>query len=161
MCPYEFFRDICHYRYQDKKYATIFFLGKLAFFIKKICFQQPLLCYRIDLMTSTVFVRTYFRPLQNVPLCLSCSIIREEIGHILESQERWLVFEKFGTRLLRSSKNHHIAGTKLVNWPCVPLWVVPWHLSCSISRQKIRHNFFAGKTCFFSKNFCFQQPLRC
>ena len=35
----------------------------------------------------------------------------------------------------------------------MPLWVVPWHLSCSTLRRKIRQSFFPGKFCLFS-NTC-------
>ena len=32
VCPYELFPDICHVRYYDKKYATIFFPENIASF---------------------------------------------------------------------------------------------------------------------------------
>ena len=51
---------------------TIFFTGKSAFF-SKICFQQPLRCYRNDIITSTVAVPIHVGPLEIVPWVLAHS----------------------------------------------------------------------------------------
>ena len=48
------------------------------FFSKKLCFQQPLSCYRNGLITSTVFVRLPCGPLKTAPWGLSHSIIWEK-----------------------------------------------------------------------------------
>ena len=56
---------------------------KVAFFFKNLCIQQPLGSWRNGLLTSTLIVRLPFGPLQVVVWRLSCSIIREEIGHNL------------------------------------------------------------------------------
>ena len=54
---------------------------KGCFFSKNLCFQQPLRCYRNDLIYYTVIVRVPFGPLQCVAWGLSHSILRENIGH--------------------------------------------------------------------------------
>ena len=42
---------------------NLFFTRKTAFFLKNLCFQQPLRCYRNGLVTSTVFFRIPCGPL--------------------------------------------------------------------------------------------------
>ena len=63
------------------------------------------------------------------------------------------VLKKFGSRLLRSQRNDHIAGTLLVKILCVPLKIVPWRLSYSLTRIESRPTFyFHWKRKFFFKN---------
>ena len=61
----------------------MFFSGKIAFCLKKLCFQQILSCYRKDPITSTVIFRITFGPLKIVRWGLLYSIIREKIGQNL------------------------------------------------------------------------------
>ena len=66
---------------REKIGHKIFFTGKVAFLFKNLCFQQPLMCYRNDLISSTVIARIPVEPLQIVLLTLLHSIIRENVGH--------------------------------------------------------------------------------
>ena len=42
---------------KTKKGQSVFFTGRVAFFLKNLCFQQSLRCYRNDLIQSTVIVK--------------------------------------------------------------------------------------------------------
>ena len=77
----------------EKIGQILFFTGKIAFF-RKFCLQQPLRCYRTDVVTSTEMVRVLFGPLKNVPWGLSHSILGEKIGKILFLREDCLFFQK-------------------------------------------------------------------
>ena len=61
------FPDICHVRYYEKIRQNIFLTGKLALFFKSLSFQQPLMCYRLDLMACTVIARMPSGPSKFVP----------------------------------------------------------------------------------------------
>ena len=52
------------------------------------------------------------------------------------------VLKKFGSQFLRSQRNDHIAGTLLVKILCVPLKIVPWRLSYSLTRIECRPTFY-------------------
>ena len=67
----------------EKKGQNLLFTGKFAFFFKKLCFQQPLRCYRNKHVISTAAVRMPFAPLSNVPWVLQHCIMREKIGQNL------------------------------------------------------------------------------
>ena len=70
--PEKLFPDVCHARWYEKKIGqNISFARKITFFYTSFCFQQPLRCYRIDLVTSQVIVRRlldYNLPLSFVTL---------------------------------------------------------------------------------------------
>ena len=51
--------EVCHTPESEKKQAKSFSsLETLRFFSQNMCFQQPLRCYRKDLVTSTATVKT-------------------------------------------------------------------------------------------------------
>ena len=54
-----------------------FLQWKCCLFFNSLCFQQPLMCYRNDLVTSTVIVRIACWPLYFIPWDLLHSILRE------------------------------------------------------------------------------------
>ena len=63
-------------------------------------------------------------------------------------------------RHLRSQRNDLIICTKSVKTPFVPLWIVLWHLSYSIIREKIGQNLFiTGKVAFFFETCFFNNLL--
>ena len=136
------------------------FTGEIAFFFKNLCFQHPFRCYSNDLITSIIFVRVPVGPLQIVPGYLSHSITWEKKAKFFCQREEkffWKVW--FSTSQVE--KTDHIARKLLVKVPLGPLLIDPWHLSCSILREKVDQNLlFTGKIAFFFKNLCFQQPLR-
>ena len=67
----------------EKIGQNLFFTGKIAFFFQSLCFQQPFRCYRNDLVTSTVIVRSSCGLLWIIPWGLSHSIMQEKIGQKL------------------------------------------------------------------------------
>ena len=146
------FPEVCHTRLYEKEKAKIISYWKDCFFSKICVFQQPPRCYRSDLITSTKVVGIPFAPLQIVPWALSHSITRGMWPKSFVTRKT-AFFEKFGSRLLRSWSNDHIACKGLVKIPCVLISVVPWHLSCSILREKLGQNlFFTRKIAFLCKN---------
>ena len=66
MEPYKNFFDNCLVDTTRKKGQNIFSLERLPFF-KNLSFQQPLMCYRNDLIASAVIARKPLGPLQFVP----------------------------------------------------------------------------------------------
>ena len=48
---------------REKQAKFFFLLENLPPFLKRVCFQQPLRSYRIDLITSTVNARKPYGPL--------------------------------------------------------------------------------------------------
>ena len=61
--PYKLFPDICNVRYYDKSRAKHSFQRKECLFFERFSFQQPLSCYRNDLVASTVDAGLPFGPL--------------------------------------------------------------------------------------------------
>ena len=59
-----------------------FFAGKLVFFFKSLCFQQPPRCYGKDLITCTMTVIIPWGAWQNVSRGLLYSVRRKEISQI-------------------------------------------------------------------------------
>ena len=47
---------------REKQAQNLFVTGMIAFFFKNLCFQQPLMSERADLITSTITVKTSFVP---------------------------------------------------------------------------------------------------
>ena len=137
-----------------KKSPKTFLHWKDCLFLSKVCvFQQPLRCYRSDLITSTVFVGLPFGPLQFVPWGLSHSIIRERKGQNNFLLER-LLFSKICVfqQLLRCYRSDLITSTVIVGIPFGHLQNVLWGLSHSIIREKMPKSFFHWKVCLFFKN---------
>ena len=62
-----------------------FIYWKLCVFFKNFCFQQPLRCFRNDLVTSAAIVKIPCGPFQSVPWGLSLSVLPEKIGQNLFS----------------------------------------------------------------------------
>ena len=62
----------------EKKGQNVFFIRKFPFYLENFIFHQPLRSWRIDLITSTVFVGKPLGPLQFVPWGLLHSMLREE-----------------------------------------------------------------------------------
>ena len=74
---------------------NVFFIRKFPFYLKNFIFHQPVMSWRIDLITSTVFVGNPMGPLQIVPWGLSHSILREKkTPKYLYSLERLPFFQK-------------------------------------------------------------------
>ena len=65
---------------------------KECIFFEKLCFQQPLRCYRIDLVTSTVIVRSPFGLLWIIYWGLPHSMNREKIQQKLFFTGRFCLF---------------------------------------------------------------------
>ena len=156
MCPSELFPDICHVRYYEKKYATIFFRGTFAFFFKNLCFQQPLRYYRNDLITSSVFVRISFRLLQIVTWCLWYSIIRERNTSISLVTGKIAFFRKFW---FSTSKILRKWSYRLQNTPQIALCALK---SCSLTfvmfdifKEITPQGFFSLKILPFFQKFVF------
>ena len=57
------FRTFFMFYYTRRNRRNLFFTGKVAFFFKSLCFQQPIGSWRNDLLTSTLIVRLPCRPL--------------------------------------------------------------------------------------------------
>ena len=57
MDPFKLFPDFCLVQWYKKKNGQIvFFTGKIAFFLKNLCFQQPLRSLKNALISSRVNV---------------------------------------------------------------------------------------------------------
>ena len=86
--------EVCHTRECEKKQAKIFSSLESFLFFQNLCFQQPLRCYRNDLVTSTVIVKIPCGFLWIVPWGLSDSIKREKIGQKLFLSWKFAFFSK-------------------------------------------------------------------
>ena len=101
---------------------NIFFTGKIAFFFKNSCFQQPLGSWRNDVLTSTLIVTLPCGPLQVVSGSLSCTKIREEVGQNLFTGKIAFFFKNLCFQQpLGSWRNFLITSTLNVKLPCRPL----------------------------------------
>ena len=88
-----------------------FFIGMIAFPFKRLCFQQPLKCYRNDLLTSKVVVRTLFGPSKIVLWAFLNSILRKK-ANIFFSLRKIAFFHKLALHQpLRSYKNRLLTCT--------------------------------------------------
>ena len=103
-------------------------------------------------MTSTVFVRICFRPLQNVPWCLSCSIKREEIGQFFCQRKdivflNSLILDFLGLKKMIFSLAQYLSENH----------VRPYELFldlCHVRYYEKKHDII-----FFPENFVFFQKL--
>ena len=77
--PYNVLTEDCHNRECAKKGKKLFFTGIFAYFFKNLCFQQPLRCYRNDLLTSRVLVRIPCEPFYIVHYDLLQSIMTQNL----------------------------------------------------------------------------------
>ena len=138
MYPDKLLSDVCHVRYYEKKRPKYFFRWKDCHSFQKLCFQEPLRCYRIDILPSTVTVRTPFQPLKTVFWGLSHSIRREKICQFFFYTGKIAFFFKFFCfqQPLRCNRNDLLTSTVFVKLTCGPLWVESWCFSCSIIREK-------------------------
>ena len=68
------------YSIKWEKAIKFFLHWKCCLFFKNLCFQQPLRCYRNELITSTVIVKTPFGLLKNVLWGLPHQTNREKMG---------------------------------------------------------------------------------
>ena len=141
----------------EKKAKIFFSLERLPFFSKFCVFKQPLRCYRIDLISSTVIVGLPFGALQTVPGVLSPSIIREKKAKTFFHWKDWLFFSKLCVfqQLLRCYRSDVITSTVIVGTPFGHFQNVPWGLSHSIIREKMPKAFFHWKVCLFIQKFVF------
>ena len=136
---------LSHSNIRLKSGQEVFLTGKFAFFFqKKLCFQQPLICWRNDPIPSTVIVRLSFGPLKTVPWGLSNSNIREKTAQFFSSLEGFPFFFKklCFQQHLRSWRNDLISFTVFVKKPCAPSLVVPGGLVHSIIRWKTAQKIF-------------------
>ena len=145
----------------EKRVQKLFFTGKFAFF-QKFVFQQPLRCYRNDLVTCTVFGRTPCRPLQIVPWGFLQSILWKKGPKVFYLLENLPFFQKFV-----SSTTSWV----LQKWSCNSLSNCEY-TSCTLikcprrfvtfdsTRKKGPNFFFSGKIVFLFKKLCLQQPRR-
>ena len=62
MHPHKKLHEASHTRYYGKCRSNNFFHWKGCLFFGNLCFQQLLRCYRNDLITSTVAVKTLYGP---------------------------------------------------------------------------------------------------
>ena len=135
-----------------KKVHNFFFNGKFAFF-SEICVQH-LRCYRNDLITSTVEIKTPYGPLEVVAWGLLYSIIREKLVNNLFSPE-WLPFFLeicVFNNLLGPKELIVFISTVIVRIRCESSYFLTSDLSHSIIREKIGQNlFFTVKCLFFQK----------
>ena len=119
-------------------------------FFSKICFQQPLRCYKNDPLTCTMIGR---RPCAAKKKCCSRSVM---LGNTRQSWPIFFTgkiafFEQIFCRPLRSWKNDRITCTIFNMLPSGPLSVVPWVLSNSIVPEKVGLLFFPLKEQPFEK----------
>ena len=96
-------------------------------------------------------------------LCRLLKIVSWGLSHSKFSEKKFknfcqreiaFFFEKFGSGLLRSERNHHIACKILVKVPFIPLQIVPWRFLRSITREKRGQYVF-----FFTGIFDFLQKF--
>ena len=120
-----------------------------------MCFQEPLRCYGNALISSTVFVETPVGHLQIVPPGLPHASTREKWKKIFCHRENCLFLESLLLDFFRSSRNDHIfACTLLVKIHSGQLQTVPWHLSCSILREKKASKYFSRERLPFFSEIC-------
>ena len=114
---------LCHTRESEKKKVKIFSSLETLPFFQNFFFQQPLRCYRNDLLTSTVIVRILFGPLWIVTWGLSHSIKREKLGQNLFFTGKVAFFFKklCFQQPRRCYRNDLVTATVIVKKPCGPL----------------------------------------
>ena len=130
----------------------------MPFFFQIFCFQQPLRCYRHDLLPSKATVTSPRGPLKTVPWGLSHLIMREKIGQNIFLNGKNAFFFNFFCfqQPLRCCRNDLVTLTVIFKIPCGPLKTVPSGLSHSIMRAEVRQNFsFTGKFTFFFQKLVF------
>ena len=146
-----------------KSLQLFFFTENIAFFFKKLYFQQFPRCYRNDLITSTVIVKTPFGSSKNVHWGWKHSISREKIGEIFFVA--WTI--AFFRKLVFSTTSHvlknfsHRFHSKCQN----NFWTFQ---KCSLRllildnfRKSLQLIFFTEDNANFFKKLCFQQFHKC
>ena len=156
--PYKPSFEVCHTWKNEKKGAIIFSsLGRLPFFFKKLCFQQPLICWRNDLITSIVIVKKPFEHLKTVPGGLSQLIFLRKVSQNLLLQREQLIFEKNLAIDLLGPRDKLLSIAKKGKQT---LWSLKKSSLTFVIFDKMRKNrpksFFHWKVCIFSKILCFQ-----
>ena len=138
-------------------------LESLRFFLKIFCFQQPLRCFRNDLLTSTVIVRIPCGPLKVVPWRLSRSIIRENSGQKTFFTGKFAFFFKSlcFQRLLSVEEMILYLPQQLSEHRVDPYICLLMLLTLDIARKYRQDSFIHWKGGIFFENSGFQQPLRC
>ena len=144
-----------------KRRPKSFLHWKVCFFFQKFVFQQPLRCYRNDLVTCTVFGRIPCRPLQIVPWDFSQSILWKKEAKVFYLLEVLPFFQNFV-----SSTTSWV----LHKWSCNfrncqnILWTV---INCPLrfvtldnARKNRSKSFLRSENALFFRNFCLQQHLR-
>ena len=121
-----------------RKHRSNFFLHwKVCLFFKKLCLQQPLSCYRNDLLTSTVIARIPCGPLKIIRWCVSHSIFWEKIGKNFFFTGKFAFSKIFCFQQpLRCYRNYLLTSTVNARIPCGPFKTIRWGLSHSIIWEK-------------------------
>ena len=139
-----------------------FIYWKFGLFFKNFCFQQPLRCYRNNLVTSKKFVRDFCGPLQIVAWGSSHSIMRERIGQNLFFAGRLPYFSEncVYNNLLGPKKRSYNFHSNCQN----TLWTLADRSLRFITLDNARKNrsksFLRWKIALIFENLCLQQPLR-
>ena len=119
--PHKLSLEVCHLENARKNMPKAFLQWKACLnFFKILCFQQPLRCYKNDLVTSTVIVRSSCGLLWIIPWGLSHSIMQEKIGQKLFFTGKIAFFFQ---RLcfqqpFRCYRNDLVTSTLVVKKPC-------------------------------------------
>ena len=117
--------------------------------------------YRNDFSTLTIIIKKTCRPLFVISRGFSHSKTWEKKAKTLCHLEITFFFEKFGSGLLGSKRNHLLACKLPVKLPFMPLQFVSWPLSSSIIQEKRAQKvFFSLETLpFFAKDCTFNNLL--
>ena len=135
---------------------------KVAFFLRKFVFSTTFRCYRNDLVSSTVNVRSPCGLLWIIYWGLSHSINWEKIQQKLFFNGKFAFFFKnlCFQQLFRCNRINPLTWKVNVKRDCGYSYIRPSDLSHSRIREKTGQKiFFTGKFAFFSKSCVFNNFL--
>ena len=135
----------------------------LAFISGNLSFQQPLRCYRTDLIASTVFASIPFYTLILVLWGLSNLLKREKIGQNIFFTGKFAFFFQnfvFSTTSLVLQKCYYNFHSKYQVAFWTPKKCCLRFVTLDIVTKIRPKSFFLRKVAFLFKNIWFQQPLR-
>ena len=143
---------------KTRKNTPHYFLSwKYCLFSQKMCFQQPLRCYRSGIITSIVIVRVPVAPLQIVPWGFAHSILRKKKAkgfcHLEDSLFLKCLFLTISCVLKKKTYSLHNRWQKTFSTP----------INCSLTfimcdtTRKSRPIFCSLERLPLFKNLCFQQ----
>ena len=123
---------------REKTGQKLFLTGKLAFFSKKFCFQQPLRSWRNDLITPIVIVRLVLDPQKPSPEVCQARIYEKKPVKIFSLLENCPFFFKkmCFQQPLMSWRNDLSFSTVIVKLASGLIEFVTWVLSNSNIREK-------------------------